>query len=148
VSLEDPARNESVIALLLGEFPDDRVLVHDVFRDQAWRLLEARDRRSALQYLNRHPVHVVIAEANVPGWDWKSVLSHLRILPRPPQLIVTSRMADDYLWAEVLNCGGYDVLAQPFDREEVERVVAAARRHFESKPAGSVRAEARVAGAA
>jgi hypothetical protein len=34
------------------------------------------------------------------------------------------------LWAEVLNCGGYDVLAQPFDRTEVERVVTSARQTF------------------
>ena len=30
------------------------------------------------------------------------------------------------LWAEVLNLGGYDVLAQPFDELEVRRVVALA----------------------
>jgi len=32
----------------------------------------------------------------------------------------------------VLNWGGYDVLAEPLQREEVERVVAAARRRFDS----------------
>jgi hypothetical protein len=31
----------------------------------------------------------------------------------------------------VLNIGGYDVLAQPLRRDEVERVIAAARRHFD-----------------
>jgi DNA-binding NtrC family response regulator len=41
----------------------------------------------------------------------------------PPNLIVTSRLADDELWAEVLNLGGYDVLAQPFDPQEVYRIV-------------------------
>jgi hypothetical protein len=48
--------------------------------------------------------------------------------------VVTSRTADDYLWAEVLNVGGYDVLAQPLERDEVERVVASARRHFDVRP--------------
>ena len=43
-------------------------------------------------------------------------------------LVVTSRIADEWLWAEVLNLGGYDVLAQPFDREEVTRVVRSAVR--------------------
>jgi len=54
----------------------------------------------------------------------------LRDLPDPPQLVVTSRTADDYLWSEVLNCGGYDVLPRPLNRDEVERVVAAAGRHY------------------
>ncbi len=37
----------------------------------------------------------------------------------PPALIVTSPAAGPRLWAEVLNLGGYDVLAQPFSTEEV-----------------------------
>ena len=63
------------------------------------------------------------------------MLRDLRRLAQPPQLIVTSRTADDYLWAEVLNIGGYDVLPQPLERDEVERVVAAARRQYTRPPA-------------
>ena len=40
--------------------------------------------------------------------------------------IVTSRLADDALWAEVLNVGGYDLLLKPFRAEEVIRMVHAA----------------------
>jgi len=43
-------------------------------------------------------------------------------------LVVTSKLADESLWAEVLNLGGDDVLAQPFDHEEVTRVVRSAVR--------------------
>jgi DNA-binding response OmpR family regulator len=57
-------------------------------------------------------------------------LNDLRSLTKPPQLIVTSRTADESLWAEVLNVGGYDVMAQPFEQYEVERVIASAHRHF------------------
>jgi DNA-binding response OmpR family regulator len=92
-------------------------------------LMEAHDRCRAMQFLERLPVQVVIAERELPNWDWKNVLSDIRRLAQPPQLIVTSRTADDYLWAEVLNIGGYDVLPQPLERDEVERVVAAAGRH-------------------
>ena len=41
-------------------------------------------------------------------------------------LIVTDRLADERLWAEVLNLGGYDLLLKPFDPEEVLRVVNSA----------------------
>ncbi|MCL5744434.1 MAG: hypothetical protein M1541_11000 [Acidobacteria bacterium] len=40
--------------------------------------------------------------------------------------IVTSRLADDALWAEVLNVDGYDLLLKPFRGEEVVRMVNAA----------------------
>ncbi len=61
-------------------------------------------------------------------------LKDLRDRAKPPQLVVTSRQADESLWSEVLNVGGYDVMAQPLDSNEVERVVASAHRHFDYRP--------------
>ena len=43
-----------------------------------------------------------------------------------PNLVVTSRLADDRLWAEVLNLGGWDVLSTPFEAAELIRVLFAA----------------------
>ena len=123
-----------VSALLVGAYERDRELVHEIFRNLGWKLFEAQDRHRALRYLDRHPIHVVIAEAEVPGWNWKKLLHELRDMDPPPQLIVTSRHADDRLWAEALNVGAYDVLAQPFERHEVERAVASARRHVQVRP--------------
>ena len=120
---------KTVSALAIGEFLQDRPLLQTIFHDLGWRLFEARDRRRAMQCLERHPVQVVLAESELPNWNWQKVLSDIRRLAEPPQLIVTSRTADDYLWAEVLNIGGYDVLPQPLERDEVERVIASACRH-------------------
>lgn len=126
-----------VSALMVGEYDNDRMLLHDVFRKFGWRLFEACNRRRAMECLDRHPVQVVLAETSTPRWNWRRVLRDLRRLAHPPQLIVTSRTVDDSLWAEVLNMGGYDVLARPLEPEEVERVVASARRHFD--PPGRLR---------
>jgi DNA-binding response OmpR family regulator len=120
-----------VSALMVGDYESDRILVHDVFRKLGWRLFEAHGRRRAIDCLQRNPVQVVLAEGGRTTWNWRHVLNDLRQLTHPPQLIVTSCTADDALWAEVLNVGGYDVLARPFQADEVERVVAAARRHFD-----------------
>jgi DNA-binding response OmpR family regulator len=56
------------------------------------------------------------------------VLDQVTILPDPPSFIVTSRLADERLWAEALNFGAFDVLAKPFDRAEALRVIGAAWR--------------------
>ncbi|HLJ47142.1 MAG TPA: hypothetical protein VKU01_14090 [Bryobacteraceae bacterium] len=64
----------------------------------------------------------MICEARFDGGTWRELLDH-------STLIVTSRVADEALWAEVLNLGGFDVLAQPFDRTEVLRVTDAALRY-------------------
>ena len=134
-----PQKQENPLCVLaVGEFIADRLLLHDVCRNSGWKLIEARDRRHAMKVLERKPVHVVIAEADLPNWKWNNILGDLRRLPQTPQLIVTSRTADDYLWAEVLNLGGHDVLPQPLQRDEVERVVAAARRQYIRVPARPV----------
>lgn len=124
-------RSDFLSALLVGADPESRFVMLDVFRRAGWRLHQARNRKGALECLDSHPVQVVVASAKVHGWPWKLALKDLRRMPHPPQLVVTSRFADDSLWAEVLNFGGYDVLLEPFDRDEVERVIASARRHFE-----------------
>jgi DNA-binding response OmpR family regulator len=128
-------RDELVCALLVGEYEESRLLMLDVFRQEGWQLIEARDRKRALEHLQTQSIHVVITSSEVAGWPWKTVLRNLNRMSNPPQLIVTSRTADDYLWAEVLNCGGYDVLPEPFRHDEVKRVVASARRHFYSPAA-------------
>lgn len=132
--MESSAREASLSALWLGTASNDRALLHEVFRQAGWRLFAARGRKRALDCLAHHPVQVVIAEKDLPRWNWRKVLLDIRLMSPPPQLIVTSRDADDYLWAEALNVGAYDVLAQPFDRDEVERVVASAGRHFDAHP--------------
>ena len=55
----------------------------------------------------------------------------------PPNLIVTARLANDELWAEVLNLGGYNVLAQPFDQQEVYHVVFQAWHEQKRRARGS-----------
>lgn len=121
-------------ALLVGDYKGDRLLVQEVFRRLGWNLFEARDRRRAMECLDRNPVQVVIAESDLPHWNWKRVLKDLRNLANPPQLVVTSPQADEYLWSEVLNIGGYDVMAQPLDSHEVERVISSAHRHYDVHP--------------
>jgi len=58
------------------------------------------------------------------------VLEQLRLLPDPPFVVVTSRLADERLWAEALNRGAYDVLAKPFDGTEVIRTISSAWLHW------------------
>ena len=131
----------SVSALLVGEYDvGDRLLIRDVFQKCGWRLFEAPGKRRAALCLECHPVQVVIAEPDVPNWNWKSLLLDLQQRPCPQQLIVTSRTGDESLWAEVLNLGGYDVLARPLGGEELERVVAAAARRFHSSAGRPARA--------
>ena len=93
-------------------------------------------------HLSRRRMSAVICESALPDGDWRNVLHHLHGAPAGPPLIVTPPSADEALWAEVLNLGGFDVLAQPFDVMEVSRVTDAATR-YTSRSAAPLQAAAR-----
>jgi FixJ family two-component response regulator len=57
-------------------------------------------------------------------------MEHVNAMPNAPSLIVTSRLADDRLWAEALNLGAWDVLAKPFHVTEVIRSIRSAWQHW------------------
>src|SRR5262245_23341131 len=105
--MSDPKAESLVSALLVGDYKAERLLIHEVFRKSGWRLFEAGNRRAVLRCLDRNPVHVVVSKKEVRDWTWKGLLTDLRRLVRPPQLIVTSQLADGNLWAEALNLGAY-----------------------------------------
>jgi len=83
-------------------------------------------------------VGVIICEARLPDGSWKDVLELGQNQSRPPHLIVTSSVADEDFWSEVLNLGGYDVLAKPFRDDETTRVINFAAEHWQSASKGDL----------
>jgi DNA-binding response OmpR family regulator len=75
---------------------------------------------------------VVVSEGELPDGTWRCVLSNTDSDGRMVPLLVVSRKADERLWAEVLNLGGFDVLLKPFDAGEVSRVLQMAIRYWDN----------------
>ena len=127
----DPKARPALTALLIDPYDTDYQLLHELFQRFRWTLFTAESPHRALTCLRRNQVHVVITSSERPHWNWKRVVEDVRGITPVPLVVVTSRTADDYLWAEVLNVGGFDLLARPFDQNEVERVLTSARLHFD-----------------
>jgi DNA-binding NtrC family response regulator len=79
-------------------------------------------------------VQVVVTEARFRDGDWRRVFEIVERGRRRIEVAVCSRMGDPRLWLDVLEQGGYDVLVEPFEHEEVRRIVeaAAARSYMRS----------------
>jgi len=88
-----------------------------------WRISVASSCREAERRLRRSSFSVIVCERNLPDGSWADILNFTHDCRTSPPLIVTSELADNTLWAEVLNFGGYDVLAKPFREEEVRHVL-------------------------
>ena len=137
-----------VTVLSVSPIEEDHLSLQAIFAESEWAayttcrwtLARSTTLSSALNVLRRKITPVVICESNLQSGTWKDLLERIGRLRQPPLLIVTSRLADSRLWAEALNLGAYDVLAKPFDKKEVARIVSLAWLHWEGqrKPSAGV----------
>jgi DNA-binding response OmpR family regulator len=123
---------EGATVLSISPNEEDHVSLQSIV-GRARALFKADGLPAALTALQQHELSVVVCERDLPAGSWLDVLTYLYDLPHPPSLIVTSRSADDRLWAEALNLGAWDVLAKPFDRIEVLRSIRAAWKQWRDR---------------
>jgi DNA-binding response OmpR family regulator len=109
--------------LLVGPFDEDLTSLLRILDCSDWNIYWYKTCAEAVSSLARNEISVVLCECDLPDGNWKDLLACLACFANPAPLIVTSRLADDFLWAEVLNLGGYDLLVKPFNAEEVMRTL-------------------------
>ena len=120
----------TLTVLSVSPLRQDHLALEAILGHSKWKLLCGDDRVSALPLLENHDIAVVLCEADVQRRTWVDMVESFRDVPHPPSLIVTSRLADDRLWAEAINLGAWDVLAKPFSHIEVIRSVKSAWQHW------------------
>ena len=126
------AEQKKAVLLISPDEPDQEVL-RGVFEEQSWTLFSSPSCGPALRLLREVDIPVVMTEQELPVGDWRDVLEIMHLLPHRPLVIVTSRHADERLWAEALNLGAYDVLAKPFVKEQIVRAVGLAWLHWRDR---------------
>ena len=96
-----------------------------------WRVETARSFEEAVAVLQQSNVSVIVTQHKpAAGFSWLDLLEAAWRFDPAPRVIVTERLADESIWAEVLNLGAFDLLMQPFEPEEVFRVVTFAWRSW------------------
>ncbi|HUS07984.1 MAG TPA: response regulator [Bryobacteraceae bacterium] len=121
---------ENFSILLVSPYPEDLTAVRRILHHSDWQIARSDGAKQAAKHLTQNACSILICERDLPDGSWKDVLQQTASLQHPPMILVMSRHADEGLWAEVLNLGGYDVLLKPFDNHELTRVVGMAWRHW------------------
>ena len=137
-----PSPEGTATVLAVSPLPADRVRLREILSQRNWKLHEASDCGEALALLRDEIVPVLLCERDHADGNWEDLLKATARLPDPPNLIVFSRLADESLWAKVLNLGGFDVLMTPFEPEEVLRVTFSAWSRWECDFGASTSKEA------
>jgi DNA-binding NtrC family response regulator len=125
--------SDLVRTLSVSPVEEDHDALERLLSRKNWRIQRANSLNSGAAKLRQSSVPVVVCERDLLPGSWREMLAETARLPSPPFLIVTSRLADERLWAEALNVGAYDVLAKPFDAREVVRVVSLAWLHWKDR---------------
>jgi DNA-binding response OmpR family regulator len=131
---EEIAQPEKTVTVLeISPFDTDHTTLQQIFSHSNWKLHIARTCAEAMTLLKRKLIPVVLCEKDLPDGSWKDIMERAGQAANPPAVIVSSRFADERLWAEVLNLGGYNVLCKPFRDSEVFRDVSLAWLHWKSR---------------
>lgn len=111
--------------ILLVSPPHRRMALQQLLMDLGLQVFAASDLREAQQKLNACPCfNLVLADTELPDGPWQNLLRFLQNSNSPCEMIVCSRCGDEKLWTEVLRCGAYDLLVEPYERQEVRRIIA------------------------
>jgi DNA-binding NtrC family response regulator len=125
-NLHETDSEKRIVVLAVSPREEDQHALRAACAHTTWNVFTTKTIAETLDLLRRKFVPVILCERDLPDGNWTDLQESLAGFDPAPALVVTTRNADDYLWAEVLNLGGYDVLARPFKLRELVRVVSLA----------------------
>lgn len=123
-----PPATAQPCVLLIGPDDHQRFELRSILLDAGCRTFICARSCDAIDLIKF--ASVVIFQHSLPDGSWRDVLRAAQSLEKTPGVIFPSRLAGVELCAEVVNLGGYDVLAQPFRAEEVMWTVRSAHRRW------------------
>jgi len=135
VPAEPPASDSrrsriTILAILLED--QDRALIAEVCHVNQWDLFFAKTCAEARKVSELIKPHIVLLDRDLAEGDWRSSLSACALSSAGACTLLISKVADDYLWNEVVRNGGYDVLRKPLREEDVLRAVKFAWSYWNS----------------
>jgi len=118
--------------LLASERDDDYQKLQALLHDTKWSVARALSWGEVSSFCGRGVSPVVLVDRHFQGSDWRFTLASLLNTTANCCLILVSDVSDPYLWNELVQHGGFDVLTRPFEQAEVHRTLAFAQKHFEA----------------
>ena len=115
--------------LIVDDEPPIRRFLRTALTAQNYRVDEAADGESALAFLTRSPVDLVILDLGLPGMDGLEVVKTLRGEGSLIPIIILSSRDDEAGKVAALDLGADDYISKPFGAEELAARLRAALRH-------------------
>src|SRR5215471_12441099 len=111
----------SIVALITRE-ADLEVLLRLAF-EHKWTVHLANTYDAAWDLARENKARIFLYDRERKGAEWRDVIQRMASSPQLIYAILVSKVADDYLWNEVIRHGGHDLLAAPLREADVLRAV-------------------------
>ena len=115
--------------LIVDDEPPIRRFLRTALTAQGYRVEEAPDGESALDFLKRNPVDLIVLDLGLPGLDGLEVIRRRRGEGDATPIIILSSRDDEAGKVEALDLGADDYVSKPFGMEELSARIRAALRH-------------------
>lgn len=115
--------------LVVDDEPPIRRFLRTALTAAAYRVEEAGDGESALDFLKSNPVDLVILDLGLPGMDGLEVVRRLCGQSGATPIIILSSRDDEAGKVAALDLGADDYVSKPFGMEELSARIRAALRH-------------------
>ena len=109
--------------LYISHSPENSRVLSAMLAAVSIPLKQAQGLKVATEILDSETFGLILTEAQLADGKWEDIMDLVKRTHPHAEVVVTDRLADARLWADALNEGAYDVLAQPFYSGEVQRVV-------------------------
>src|SRR3972149_5925154 len=115
----------SKILLVMPKARRDRIL--SVLSDNAIDVSAAEGVAEAQEKLaGARKYDLAFVDSELPDGSWRDVLQFVAATHSDCQMVVCSRCGDERLWAEVIQCGAFDLVPEPLEKQEILRIMHSA----------------------
>ena len=119
----------SLQIVLASARPDDFSALSEILFGSRWELVAVANLEDAEKELHRITLPIVFCDQALAERSLKRAIHHLSRVRRRACVVMLADEFSRRLWAEVVNADGYDLLARPFERDQVVATLLAAYAH-------------------
>ena len=127
--------SNAITVLAIGISQPDRVVLDSVAADESWSAVFTSSIPEALPHLAARTTAVILIDRDRCAPDWRTAIESLAQSSPGSCILLVSRVNDEYLWQEVVQHHGFDVLPRPFHPEQVRQSVNKASLFWKSESA-------------
>ena len=118
---------KDILALLIFGESTSPLDLRKALQRQSIKTRQVQSCTEAKQFIERgvRP-DIIFSDTSVEDGTWADILSMVRKEPTSAEVVVVSRLPSTKLYMEVMENGGFDLIAPPFTQADLECIVESA----------------------